>query len=166
MRAAAARMNRRSRRIEQGKGPRIGLTAEQVADRKQRLRGIGREVDADGLPRHAPVEDSQGRPQTFAASEPWIDAVLPVVTDTTPDGQPLSYHLYSPAAVPAGFVRCRRCGHQSPPICVSAKGFCIDCRYYELDRGQHRLQGSTSSVSMKRIKQARADGEEVTPGGM
>jgi|GEM_PF-5140766 len=157
---ATVKQNRRQRRAEQGKGGRMPLDLQTVNRRKSRMRGI--DPDAPDLGPHLEPVDPQGNRRTFAASEAWIDASF--TTDYTADNTAVTWAI--PNATPKEQCRCLRCGHLNPPINLSAKGYCDDCRFFELDRGQHRLQGSTSSVAMKRVKRARVSGDEITPGGM
>jgi len=160
----ATRKNRAARRLEQGKGRRV-LTTEQKHAICQRQRGIDESAPPGPEPApHLPAVDSRGYLKTFAASEPWIEEQFSTIKEETPDGS-LTSHQFTPSVVPAGFRRCRRCGHLSPPICISAKGYCVDCRFEELDRGGN-LPGSTSSMSMAKIRRSRAKGDDFVPGGM
>jgi hypothetical protein len=158
---ATGKPNRAARRRAKGKGTRIGLSLADVTAQKARLRG------SDDEGRRHPVADEQGHPQTYAASEPWIDAQFPTFHDTAPDGEPVTYHFHNPREVPAGHVRCHTCGHQSPPQCLSARGVCMDCQVGSMsDFMLANLPGSTSSVSLAKIRASRARCEDVTPGGM
>ncbi len=162
------RKNRAERRAEQGKGRRVGLSAEEVAGRKNYQRGM----DSEGrrlAPYVYPRDGQRGQPQirTFAASEPWIDVQFPTFSDVGPEGERVSYYFFDPRALPAGQLRCRTCGHLTTPNCCSARGVCLDCQYGSMSPGQlEMLPSSSSSVSIARLKRSRRNREEISPSGM
>lgn len=93
--AGTGQLNRKQRR------GRVGISSEQEAEAKLRLRGSPR------VPGIVP-------------SEPWIDACFGYLTDRAPDGSLIEYRTFREENFPPGgeetaMVRCALCGRMTPP---------------------------------------------------
>jgi hypothetical protein len=92
--AVTGQLNRRQRR------GRVGISSEQEAKEKRRLRG----VDECGI----------------VPSEPWIDACFGYLTDRAPDGSLIEYRTFREECFPPGgdetaMTVCPICGRTVPP---------------------------------------------------
>jgi hypothetical protein len=134
--------NRKTRRSK-----RVGLSADDAKTARSRLRGsddLGRRLQPYIYPR-----DHRGRrlpgppePRTFVASAYWLDQHFRTFVDRAPDGSEIEYVFADPSASPAGQVRCRQCGHRSPPQLVTGSGHCSDCAAFALERVIDRLRAA------------------------
>lgn len=142
---------------------RVGLSMREVLKLKTRLRGS----DENGRRLAPETTDERGRPvrRTFHPSAPWIDASFFETLDHGPDGEAIVYCFHNADALPRGMVRCRRCGHATPPNCASARGVCLDCQYGAMSKMQlARMPGSASKVNLAKVKSAVRRGENPTGG--
>lgn len=127
MAGAANRKQRRSRK------PGKPLSPGEVHKRKAELRGVdkrGRRSQPYIYPTDQHGRRVSGPPEarTFAGSEYWIDQQFPSRTVQDASGAEVVIQVYFPAAVPAGQIRCRGCGRQTPPQLVTSSGHCDDCK--------------------------------------
>lgn len=61
-----------------------------------------------------------------------------------------------------GMVTCRGCGHLEPRYMIGSSGHCDTCRYASMTpTARSMLQGSTSAISLAKIRTARARKEIV-----
>jgi hypothetical protein len=151
-RSKALGPNRAQRRAGKGSRRRVQIPPDQLEGRKNEQRGIG----PDGRHLRAyipPVRPRGSRPVhgpplavDLAASEYWIGEQFPYDTHTNDKGESVSFHFHAPNLVPSGQVRCRGCGHMTPPNVLTTSGHCPDCHYGSMSKD--RLEMLPGSVSV------------------
>lgn len=125
---------KQKRRSRGGKQRPPGLSAVQVERLRTRLRG------SDGYGRRVPRFDAEGRPRSFAASQPWIDEQI-VTRMVDVDGVETFIREHEPNRVPKEQVRCKNpaCHHLTPPTNVTSSGHCDDCYQARIAAAEEEL---------------------------
>lgn len=103
-----------------------------------------------------------------ACSEPWVWAQVKFSPAVDEEGDALEILDYRAGQYPVpGMIQCRGCERWTPPQCIGSSGHCDDCRLGAMSKLQlSRLQGSTSTVNLAKVKCAIRRGATTNPGGV
>ena len=102
-----------------------------------------------------------------ACSEPWVEAQLRYIQCEDKDGNPFAVAEHRKGVYPVrGMGVCRGGERPTPPQCIGSSGHCDDCRLGAMSRIQlAKLQGSTSTINLAKVKAAIRRGESIIPSG-
>lgn len=103
-----------------------------------------------------------------ACSEPWVEAQVRYVPCEDKDGNPFAVGEYAKGVYPVrGMVQCRGCERWTPPNYVGSQGYCYDCQLGAMSPMQlSKLQGSTSTINLAKVKAAIRRGATVVSNGI